>query len=285
MPERIKTLNELRSIVRGLVAQNPHKFNDDLERQKSQPDVFVAPKKVLETIVGFPLHQLIMAVGKIPKPYTLDDVLQPSQGPFFFVAVDGLTNAENLGALVRNCAAFGVQAILVGETSSSPYLRRAVRNSMGTIFTMPVVHLENLAVTLGNFNRRGITTLAAHPPSGQDLLILGEMKSCCVVFGSEGEGISSDVLKACTRTGSLDSGIVEASIVPNDLGGFLKSHPRIAAIYFNGAKAEQCYRKYVLPDLPDAKARIPMQRLPSTSPAHASMSVAEKLAVWRVVAG
>jgi len=181
----------------------------DLEHQKSQPDVFVAPKKVLETIVGFPLHQLIMAVGKIPKPYALDDVLRPSQEPFFFVAVDGLTNAENLGALVRNCAAFGVQAILVGETSSSPYLRRAVRNSMGTVFNMPVVHLENLAATLGEFNRRGIMTIAAHPPSAQDIPALDDVTSCCVVFGSEGEGISHDVLTACTKTAAItmDNGV------------------------------------------------------------------------------
>ncbi len=54
--------------------------------------------------------------------------------------MDGLTNAENIGLLVRNCAAFGVHALIVGETCSSPYLRRAVRNSMGTIFKLH--HLE-----------------------------------------------------------------------------------------------------------------------------------------------
>ena len=175
-------------------------LTSDLERRKFPPELFVAPKKLVETIVGFRLHQGIMAVGKIPKPHTLDDVLRTSPEPFFFVAVDGLTNAENLGVLVRNCVAFGVQAILVGETSSSPYLRRAVRNSMGTVFKLPVVHLENLVATLQDFNHQGIMTIAAHPPSTHDILTLDDVKSCCLVFGSEGEGISHNVLAACTKT-------------------------------------------------------------------------------------
>jgi len=184
-------------------------LHDDFDSQKSRADVFVASKKLVETIVGYPFHQGIMAVGRIPKPHLLEDVLRNSPKPFFFVAVDGLTNAENLGALVRNCAAFGVQAILVGETSSSPYLRRAVRNSMGTVFTMPVVHLENLAATLRDFNHRGIMTIAAHPPSAQKIPAVDDATSCCVVFGSEGEGISQGVLSACIETAAItmDNGV------------------------------------------------------------------------------
>ena len=181
----------------------------NLEQRASQPELFVAPKNLVETIVGFPLHQGIMAVARIPKLIPLDEVLRRSTQPYFLAAVDGLTNAENLGVLVRNCAAFGVQAILVGETSSSPYLRRAVRNSMGAIFRLPVVQLENLAATLRAFNGQGITTIAAHPASADDLMTLGEVESCCLVFGSEGEGISKDVLAACAKRVAItmDNGV------------------------------------------------------------------------------
>jgi TDG/mug DNA glycosylase family protein len=92
-----------------------------------------------------------------------------------------------------------------------------------------------------------------------------------------------DVLKACVREGSLDSSIVEASIVANDFASFLASHARIGAIYFNGAKAQQTYARHVLPHLPPALAAIPLTRLPSTSPANASMSFEYKLARWRVI--
>lgn len=92
-----------------------------------------------------------------------------------------------------------------------------------------------------------------------------------------------DVLQTCTRSGSLDSDIVESSIVPNDFAGFLAHHPRIRHIYFNGARAEQMYQRHVQLQLPSPLAAIPTRRLPSTSPAHAALSFPQKLAQWRAI--
>lgn len=92
-----------------------------------------------------------------------------------------------------------------------------------------------------------------------------------------------DVLKTCTRASSLDSDIDDSSIVPNDFSSFLKAHRQIKYIYFNGAKAEQMYQKYVVPALPAELAEIPSRRLPSTSPAHAGMPFAGKLASWGAI--
>lgn len=170
-----------------------------LEQRKENPAVFVAPKNLLDSIVGFNLHQAIMAVAKIPKPATLEHILTSNAKPYLLCAIDGLTNAENLGVLVRNCAAFGVQAILVGETSSSPYLRRAVRNSMGTVFTLPVVHLTNLVQTLQELRSlHAIRSIAAHPHTDKKTIAQVDFTaSCCIVLGSEGEGVSPTVLNAC----------------------------------------------------------------------------------------
>lgn len=90
-----------------------------------------------------------------------------------------------------------------------------------------------------------------------------------------------DVLKLCTRAGSLDSAIVESSIVINDFARFFEAYPNVGRVFFNGAKAEQSYRRYVVPsmELPN----VEFVRLPSTSPAHASLTFERKLAVWRAV--
>jgi len=89
-----------------------------------------------------------------------------------------------------------------------------------------------------------------------------------------------DVLKTCTRSSSLDADIDSASIVPNDFRAFFAAHPSIKAVYFNGAMAEQSFKRHVLAGLPAANAVLPRVRLPSTSPANASRSFAQKLDCW-----
>ena len=91
-----------------------------------------------------------------------------------------------------------------------------------------------------------------------------------------------DVMKSCTRESSLDSDVVEASIVPNAFPSFLRAHPRIRTVCFNGAKAEASFQRHALPKL-GALGDLAYYRLPSTSPAHASLSFAKKLAAWRAV--
>lgn len=92
-----------------------------------------------------------------------------------------------------------------------------------------------------------------------------------------------DVLAACTRTSSLDSDIVEASIVPNDFPAWFQRQPETRAVFCNGAKAYDSYRKYVLPLLPADHASLPLLRLPSTSPAHARLKPEEKFADWAII--
>jgi TDG/mug DNA glycosylase family protein len=90
-----------------------------------------------------------------------------------------------------------------------------------------------------------------------------------------------DVLKTCTRSTSLDSDIVESSIVANDFTRFFSSHPEIRVVAFNGAKAAQVFLRHVLPTMDALQSEIPRVRLPSTSPAYAAMAYEEKLSTWR----
>jgi len=92
-----------------------------------------------------------------------------------------------------------------------------------------------------------------------------------------------DVLQRCERATSLDADIVPGSIEPNDFTGFLAAHPKISRVFYNGAKAEALFERRVVPALPPRGQGLPRQRLPSTSPAHASMTVAEKREQWRAV--
>ena len=90
-----------------------------------------------------------------------------------------------------------------------------------------------------------------------------------------------DVLAAAQRPGSLDSSIVHASVTVNDFEAFFRAHPRIRRVFFNGRKAEELFRRHALPKLGPEFAGIRYESLPSTSPAHAGMSLARKLGRWR----
>ena len=100
----------------------------------------------------------------------------------------------------------------------------------------------------------------------------------------EANGIALwDVLESCVREGSLDSAIEEATIAVNDFASFYRRHPRIERVFFNGAKAEASYRRYVRASVGDLGRPRQYLRLPSTSPAHAALSFGKKLEAWRVV--
>lgn len=169
-----------------------------LEARPETVQVFVADKELLETLTGFSMYQGLLAVGKVPAQAPLEAILAQSDRPWLLVAADGLSSAENLGLLARNCAAFGVQALVTSETCSSPFLRRAVRSSMGTIFHLPIVERANLTRTLQGLRKAGVRCVAAHPRASGRTLSQAEFRSdCCVVFGSEGYGISAPVLAEC----------------------------------------------------------------------------------------
>ena len=114
--------------------------------------------------------------------------------------------------------------------------------------------------------------------AGRDLPYPERLKKLC-----EHKVALWDVASQCNRDGSLDSSIVHASVVPNDFITLFERCPDIRNVFFNGAKADELYKKLVLKGLPVKYGYIQYQRLPSTSPAHAAMTKEEKLRQWEVV--
>ena len=94
-----------------------------------------------------------------------------------------------------------------------------------------------------------------------------------------------DVLRSCEREGSLDGSIRPETERPNNFARFLAQHPRIRAIFFNGGKAASAFARHVLPQLGPRAKDLHLQRLPSTSPAHAGLPRAAKLRAWRAILG
>ncbi len=92
-----------------------------------------------------------------------------------------------------------------------------------------------------------------------------------------------DVMQHCVREGSLDAAIEPSSVVANDFVSFFNDYPSIRFLFFNGAQAEASFKRHALPLLIANGFDLEMQRLPSTSPAHAAISFEQKLAQWQRV--
>ncbi len=159
-------------------------------------DVFLAPYETISTIVGFKMHQCAMAVAHVPPPVDPVRFAEALPPPRLMVALDGIVDAENMGGIVRNCAAFGVKLLLINHNCCSPFLRRSARVSMGGIFTVPIAFVPDLAAALRALP--GIRKTATHLGDSSVALAGYDFPpDQCLVFGSEGEGITDRVLAAC----------------------------------------------------------------------------------------
>lgn len=170
-----------------------------LEQRPEELPVFVGAKSFVEGIIGHTVYQGCIAVAKVPRFWTVDEMIAVSAERPLLVAVDQIANADNMGVIVRSCGAFGVDGLIVGETSCSPFLRRAVRSSMGVVFELPVLETPNLVGELLRIEKLGLKTVATALDSGSQRLDQMDLTvPLCLVFGNEGEGVSASVMEVCS---------------------------------------------------------------------------------------
>jgi tRNA G18 (ribose-2'-O)-methylase SpoU len=195
--------------------EQPHHRSVLMERLQREPlMLFTAEKDVMSAIVGFTVHAGIMAIGKQPTALYLDGCstfelqrwaesifsLEPANAAMPIVALNALIDAENVGAIIRTCSALGVRALLVDDATCSPYTRRAVRVSMGGVFSVHIAHCASLSSALHRLRyEAGCVPVAfeltdSAIPFNQAQLLPRSV----VVFGSESTGITSDVLQTCS---------------------------------------------------------------------------------------
>lgn len=135
-----------------------------------------------------------------------DDVLGDAarSGAPLVVALDGVTDPRNLGAVVRSAAAFGAQAVIVPERRAAGMTAAAWRTSAGAAARLPVARATNLVRTLKDAREQGffVVGLAGGGAVSLDDLELAT-EPLLLVVGSEGEGLSRLVAATCDTTVSI----------------------------------------------------------------------------------
>ena len=165
-------------------------LGDALERSAAR--VYVARPETVARVVGFPFHRGCLAAGERPAELGLDALARP-RGRRVLVALECVTNPDNVGGVFRNAMAFGADGVLLGPGCADPLYRRALRVSMGGALVTPAATVPDWAEGLAGLRAAGFTIVALTPdPAAVDLTALGAAPERLVLLlGSEGEGLSA----------------------------------------------------------------------------------------------
>jgi tRNA G18 (ribose-2'-O)-methylase SpoU len=158
-------------------------------------DVYVADKWLLSDVVGFRVTRGVLASADRPPTPSRAALLGASER---VAVLEGLNDFENLGALFRNAAAFGVDAVLLDRRCADPLYRRSVRVSMGHVLRVPFATLDDPWQTaVDELHEHGFTVLAMTPdPSATPLRDVPRLAKWAVLLGAEGPGLSPEALAA-----------------------------------------------------------------------------------------
>ncbi len=182
--------------------------------------VFVGSRALVAGTVGFALHRGVVAVANRPPPAGPGGLLVDAAGTcapgrrLALVAVlEGLNDHENIGALFRNAAAFGVAGILLDPTCADPLYRRSIRVSVGHVLHVPFSRLVPWPTGLDQVRGAGfvIAALAPRPPADSVVPEVGLADLRARVLGSEG------AVGVALLFGAEGSGLTAAALAASDV--------------------------------------------------------------------
>ena len=125
------------------------------------------------------------------KQYDLETVLN-IENPHFMV-LDNLQDPGNLGTIVRTAEAAGVDAVFVSKESVDIYNPKTIRSTMGSIYRMPVIYIEDLLELLDIFKQKGIKSYAAHLEGKNSYDKEDYQSGTAILIGNEGNGLRKEI--------------------------------------------------------------------------------------------
>lgn len=155
-----------------------------------QERIYVAPKTLLEQVVGYRLHQGVFLCMHVPPQELLEQLPLPA------VLLVGVSSSTNVGAIARSCAALGFRSLICDRASASPWLRRCIRVSMGAIFALASYHAhEETLVLIERLRERGGRLVGVEVGAPIVYSTFEWTRNDILVFGSEGAGLEAAFLE------------------------------------------------------------------------------------------
>lgn len=164
----------------------------------SDRPIYTAPPSLMSEVVGFPIHRGCLAVGERGDEPSLEVLLGAAE-PGLVVVTEALANADNVGSVFRNAAAFGARMVVVDAESCDPLYRRAIRVSVGAALSLPFARVSRATEALEILRARGYLTVGLTPDPAAPTLaaVAAELRAeskLALFLGTEGAGLGEGVL-------------------------------------------------------------------------------------------
>ncbi|MFC7402390.1 TrmH family RNA methyltransferase [Citricoccus sp. GCM10030269] len=173
-----------------------HRYLDsmtDVFTRHSEVPVYTGSDAMLEAITGFHLHRGALAAMERPALRPVQEIVA---GARRIAILEDLVDHTNVGAVFRSAAALGVDAVLVTPQCADPLYRRSIRVSMGTVFQVPWTRIDAWPEGIDVLKQAGFHVAGMSLGEGAitlDELVAHEHQSLCLVFGTEGQGLSDQI--------------------------------------------------------------------------------------------
>jgi tRNA G18 (ribose-2'-O)-methylase SpoU len=203
---------EGRHIVRRVIESGRHRVQSILVNEAALHDlepsfaqlgadvpIFVGDAKELAATAGYDVHRGCLALVVRPEPASIDAVMAEAT---LIAVLEGVANADNVGGIFRNAAAFGAGGVLLTSTCCDPLYRKAIRTSMGATLQVPFAYIGagDWPLVLAQVEAAGFTTVALTPRLPSDTLDAFAARPRSVrlalIVGTEGAGLTPAVAAA-----------------------------------------------------------------------------------------
>lgn len=152
--------------------------------------IYTATTALMKEIVGYKIHQGMIALIDKPKYINFEEIA----GNVF--VLNSLTSPENVGSIVRSCAAFNIKTLIIDEKTCSPFIRRCIRVSTGNIFNINIYKSTNLKNDLLDLQKNDYQILStANTDRAISLNDYTFTNKSAVIIGNEGFGVEEDILE------------------------------------------------------------------------------------------
>ncbi|HET7411483.1 MAG TPA: RNA methyltransferase [Pararhizobium sp.] len=205
----LRVLSQVHGGATGLVAESILVLENRvagiagiLEAFPPEVPIHVAPRPVIDVIAGFPVHRGVLALGRRVAGPTAAGMIKALPDAALVLVGSSIANHDNVGALFRNAAVFGVDAAFFDAQSCDPLYRKAIRVSVGGVLRVPYLHGGSLDTIVPALTAEGFELWGLSPRGTVEIEAVAPGRRVALVVGSEGEGLPQALL-ASMRTARI----------------------------------------------------------------------------------